>query len=68
MHMITEKKNTNQAVQLNVKRRGDKVVVTTENEDRFVMSMDEAIHACRAYGEVNDFKCQFRNLLYVKNG
>lgn len=43
----------------------DRVVVTPENEDRFALTMDEAVKACRAWESHQRFERQFRILIDV---
>ncbi len=52
------------ALQLTYKRGADTpVVVTPEDENRFILRLHEAVEACRAYLERERFEAQFRLLL-----
>lgn len=41
---------------------GQRVFVEPEDEDRFVITVQDAIKACRAYGRAADFQAQFKVL------
>jgi len=53
-----------EAIQLRYNDMGKKVVVTPKDQDRFVMSVEDAAQACRAYKNLIVFKDQFERLLY----
>ncbi len=50
-------------IQLDCSDEGSRVVVTPENQDRFVLSVRDAAEACRAARAVDSFVAQFNALL-----
>jgi hypothetical protein len=50
-------------LQLNYKTQGQTVVITPENEDRFSLTVQEAIRACSAGQDAIIFDRQFKKLL-----
>ncbi len=55
--------HTDQPLQLTYRGGPDRVVITPADEDRFVLSREEAIRACQAYAEKQRFASQFHLLL-----
>ena len=50
-------------IRLGFDQKTRRVLVTPEDQDRFCMSVDEAIAACRAHVKHSEFDKQFRSLL-----
>lgn len=53
---------TQPVIQLHHKDRDSQVLIETDQQDRFVLTVSAAIEACQAYGKVNEFNQQFRDL------
>ncbi|MCI0640661.1 MAG: hypothetical protein L0Y72_20085 [Gemmataceae bacterium] len=53
---------TQPIIQLHHENTHGKVLVETDEQDRFVLTVSAAIEACQAYGKVNEFNQQFKEL------
>jgi len=61
MNSLSSTQQTDNPLQLNYyKQKNRLVVVTPADEDRFSMTVDEAIHACRASIKNAAFRKQFK--------
>lgn len=53
---------TQPIIQLHYRDGNSHVLIETEEQDRFVLTVHAAIEACRAFGKANQFNQQFKDM------
>ena len=53
---------TQPIIRLHQENKDCRVFIETDQQDRFVLTVNAAIQACQAYGRVAEFNTQFKNL------